>query len=222
MALDIMWFTRRKPKGASPTSLELETGPRPSPGFELVMKMLSSLESPAVLDLGNSSTENVRFLSEHAADVTLHDLFRTANGETGQRSTPFRFDLSVADLLPEGDRIFDLILLWDLIHYFDRETFELFGLRLSELCRPGALVFLLAANHAPLPWQPIHFRIEEVDTLHYMVPPGDLAESPRLSTREVESRMNFFSPLRLFQLRNGLQEFLFRYEAEENGGGTSP
>lgn len=205
------WFSR-KPKGAQPASAKLETGPRPSPGLELLCASLAGQKLQAVLDLGASSTENASFLGRFSDDVFIDDLFRGASGEVGARSSAFRFDSKAADLLPEGQEIYDLVLLWDLLQYFDRTTFAPFVQRLAELCRPGAHIFLLAANHAPQPFTPIHFRIVDEQTLEYTVPPGDFDESPRLTTREVERRMGLFKPLRLFQLRNGLQEFLFRYE----------
>jgi len=207
------WFTR-KPKGTQPASLKLETGPRPSRGIELLCEMVAGQKLHAVLDLGASSTENVRFLAHFSDDVFIHDLFRSASGEAGARSTVFHFDPSVADLLPEGKANYDLVFLWDLMQFFDRASFEPFNRRLAELCRPGALVFLLAANHAPQPLTPIHFKILDEKTLDYTIPPGEFGESPRLTTREVEHRMSLFKPIRLFQLRNGMQEFLFRYQTE--------
>jgi hypothetical protein len=219
------WFTRRKPRGQKPTSLLLETGPRPSPGIQELCRILASAEEPAVLDLGSSSTENVTFLSRFSEKVTLHDLYRSASGEAGARSQVFHFDDSVAEHLPEGAGLFDAVLLWDLLHYFGRESFELFSVRLAELCRPGALVYAIASNHAKLPQTPIHFKILGEDSLHYEVPPGERASGVQLTTREVERRMALFEPLRLFQLRNGLQEFLFRYpppKEEPKGGPITP
>ena len=204
------WFTRRKPRGQKPSSLLLENGPRPSPGLEALCRFLASSEEPAVLDLGSSSSENVTFLSRFSEKVTVDDLYRSASGEAGARSQAFRFDESIAEHLPEGEGKFDVVLLWDLLHYFERESFELFSVRLAELCRPEAQIYAIASNHAELPQAPIHFKILSEDTLHYEVPPGERS-SVQLTTREVERRMALFQPLRLFQLRNGMQEFLFRY-----------
>jgi SAM-dependent methyltransferase len=184
--------------------------------------MLAEQKLHGVLDLGASSTENARFLARFSKDVFIHDLFRSARGEAGARSTAFNFDSSAADLLPEGMAKFDLIFLWDLLQFFDRASFQPFSQRLTELCRPGCLVFLLAANHAPQPLTPIHFKILDEKTLDYTVPPGELGESPRLTTREVERRMDLYKPIRLFQLRNGMQEFIFRYEPRAGEGASPP
>ena len=207
------WFTR-KPQGTQPASLKLETGPRPSRGIELLCNMVAEQKLHGVLDLGASSTENATFLARFSEDVFIHDLFRSASGEAGARSKVFAFDPSASDLLPEGKAKYDLVFLWDLMQFFDRASFEPFNRRLAELCRPGALIFLLAANHAPQPLTPIQFKILDENTLEYNVPSGELGESARLTTREVEHRMSLFRPIRLFQLRNGMQEFIFRYEPE--------
>ncbi len=206
------FFGRRKPQGIQPSSLELEDGSHPSPGLEVLWATLRRSPPRAILDLGASSTENLRFLSTFTDNLAIIDLFRGAREADGARASVFSFDSEIMDSLPAGGEKFDVVLLWDLLHYFDRSTFHRFEERLVTLCHPRTLVHLLAANHAEVPLTPMRFKLEEQDSLCYSVPVGERAPGARLTTREVEIRLSRFDPWRMFQLRNGLQEFLFRLE----------
>lgn len=209
------FFGRRKPQGIQPSSLDLEDGAHPSPGLELLWAYLGKNPPRAILDLGASSTENVRFLSKFTDNISIADLFRGTRAEPGTRASAFAFGAKDLGSLPETENTFDVVFLWDLLHYFDRQTFAAVEERLAAVCRPRAVVYLLAANHAKVPLTPIRFKLEGPESLHYTVPVGERTRQARLVTREVEIRLARFEPWRLFQLRNGLQEFLFRYEPPE-------
>ncbi len=209
------WFKRRKrqPEALGPT--RLEDGVHRSPGLGRLCSELDRRRPEAILDLGASSTENVAFLSRYTANLSIHDLFHGACQEAGRRSTTFRFGAAEDLELPAvGDR-FDVVLLWDLIHYFDPEERRAFVARIAGHCRTDALVLLAASSVASIPLVPIQFKIESVEALHYSVPEGERIAPVGFNTRQVEGLMEAFEPVRFFQLRNGLQEFLFRYAGEE-------
>jgi hypothetical protein len=67
---------------------------------------------------------------------------------------------------------------------------------------------------APIPLTPIRFKIHDRETLDYLVASGERVAAPQLRTRDVETFLQQFEPEQLFQLRNGLQEFLFRFRGE--------
>lgn len=218
------WFFKSgKPQGRQGSAMSFETGSHRSPGLAELCKEMRERSDVDVLDLGTSSTENVQFLSGFTSNVTVLGLFQSCVGqEGGQRSDVFRFDEEAAKALPKGNEQFDIVIAWDLLHYFDNAGFAEFNRGLSRLCRPEALVYLLAANHAPVSREPIHFRIEKEDSLFYTLPDGESSGSARLVTRDVEQRMTGFRPWRLFQLRNGMQEFMFRFEGTSDAEAASP
>ena len=208
------WFSRRRPRSPRPVGLGppgLEDGLHRSPGLALLSAELERRTTRAILDLGASSTDTVRFLSRFCDNISIQDLFHSVEPRSGARSTIFRFDAEAVRALPGGGERYDLILIWDLLHYFERSRLPSFVARLAERCHEDALVFLLASAVAPIPLTPIRFRVHDRETLLYRLPSAERVASPQLRTRDVEQAMEGFAPVRFFQLRNGLQEFLFRY-----------
>ena len=183
--------------------------------MDLFTRELTRNPPTAILDLGSSSTETVRYLSGFCTNLSILDLFQSASSQSGARSTIFRFSDSICNTLPDGGDGFDAVLIWDLLHYFDRPTLDPFIRRLARCCKPDALVYLMASAIAPIPLTPIRFRIHDRQSLLYQMASETRAESPQLRAGDVERIMKGFRPMRLYQLRNGLQEFLFRFEGED-------
>lgn len=205
------WFGRKKrnPRGAE--AGQIEEGIQPSPGLELLVQSIRRRRPEAILDLGPTSTESLQFLSKLADEVDVCDLFQDAS-HRGRRSDAFRFDPDRLDL---PDRRFDVILAWDLLHYFAPQDRRAFGRRLADLAEDHALVLVTASNIAAIPATPIHFKILTEDRLRYVLPEGAKIASPGLQTRPVEQALLDFEPIRNFQLRNGVQEMLFRRPPRE-------
>ncbi len=209
------WFSRRKHKVEALGPAVLQTGVYRSPGLTRLGKELDRRRPESILDLGPSSTENVNFFSRYTTNLCIQDLFHGACHDTGRRSTAFRFGAAETLEFPAlGDR-FDVVLMWDLIHYFAPEERRRFVARLARYCQPNAFVFLLGSSITSIPLVPIHFKIEDEQSLFYTVSEDERMEPGGLTTRLVEGLMDNFEPLRCFQLRNGLQEFLFRYDGGE-------
>jgi len=179
-----------------------------SPGMAIVAERLSRRPGSAVLELGAPSTESLAFLAKNGHDVEVVDLYHsTSPGRSGS----LRGLLPPASQLPlpEGEARFDVILMWDLLHYIDPADRRLFGTRLAALAKPGAMLFVMASSSREIPTAPIHFRIEAADRLRYSgLASGDKLPPPRLGARDVEQAMSSFSGERIFQLRNGFQEII--------------
>ncbi|MCP4660850.1 MAG: class I SAM-dependent methyltransferase [bacterium] len=211
------WLSRSRFRGEMLGPQALVTGIHRSPGLAALCRQLDRHKPRAILDLGASSTENLRFLIRYCDNVAVENLARSRSAVAGKtvaeaaRSTPFRLgDVESLALPEDGD--FDVVLMWDLLHYFERSQLARFMVRLAGLCRRGALVLLLASSTTPITPVPLYFRIEGRDRLFYGVPTEPPLPAPHFTPGEVEGLMCGFRPLRLFQLRNGLQEFLFSYE----------
>lgn len=210
-------FRRRKPRGDSGGPTGLVSGIHRSPGFGALCEELGKRRVDAILDLGPTSTENLSFLSQLSENVTVQDLFRSCGGEEGARSSIYRFP-DVATLpLPESGP-YDAVLMWDLFHYLERAQIRELVARLTPLCAEGTLLLVMASAQAPIPVSPLGFRIAGRAELEYRTTGNAKAPAPELTPRVVEQLVPSFRPLRFFQLRNGLQEFLFRYEPEKPAG----
>ena len=217
------WFNRRKirtPGQVGPSALQ--TGLYRAPGFAMLCRELE-LEPPrSILDLGQPSTENVEFLSGFTPNVTIQDFYRGCRRELvpvapsrehrvgRQRGVNglSRIVGSGVGNLPDEEHGFDVVLLWDLIHYFDREELPEMVEGLRALARPGCWLHLYAAAKARIPAQPIWFKVERPDRLLYTIESDARVETRGWVTRDVERLLAGFTPRRLYQLRNGLQELL--------------
>ncbi len=211
------WLSRSRFRGEILGPRALVTGIHRSPGLAALCRQLDRHKPRAILDLGASSTENLRFLNRYCDNVAVENLARSRSavaGKTGaEAARPRAFHLGDVDALalPEDGR-FDVMLMWDLLHYVERSQLARFMARLAGLCRPDAFVLLLASSTTPITPTPLYFRIEGRDRLFYGVSTEPPLPAPHFTPREVEGVMPGFRPLRLFQLHNGLQEFLFSYE----------
>jgi len=211
------WLSRSRYRNEILGPHALVTGVHSSPGLTALCARLDRCKPRAILDLGASSTENLRFLSRYCDNVAVENLARSRSAVAtkarsgASRSAPFRLPDVDALSLPV-DSSFDVVLMWDLLHYVERAQLTRFIARLAGLCRKDALVLLLASSTTPITPTPMYFRIEGHDRLYYGVSADPPLPAPHFTPGEVEHRMRGFRPLRLYQLRNGLQEFLFRYE----------
>lgn len=210
------WLSRTRYRGEILGPHALVTGIHSSPGLAALCQQLDRHKPRAILDLGASSTENLRFLTGYCDNVAVENLARSRSAVAGRgaaettRPGAFRLDDVEVLALPEDSR-FDVVLMWDLLHYVERAQLARFTARLAGLCRQGAFVLLLASSTTPITPTPLYFRIEGCDRLFYGVSTDPPLPAPHFTPREVERLMRDFRPLRLFQLRNGLQEFLFSY-----------
>jgi hypothetical protein len=231
-------FSRRKPKGKPIGPTSLITGCHRSPGLSGLTAELKHRSPESVLDLGASSSENLAFLTRFTDNVSILDIASlgtmtqdnpkqegraTARRDlrgSGQRRTPQAPPLRIAIeeiSLESADGPFDLILMWDLLHYIERGQVASFVTRLAKSSRPGTLVHMLASGATAIPTLPVRFRIQDSQHLLYEVLSEERLPAPGFTVREVENLMQGFEPVRFFQLRNGLQEFLFRYRGDTRG-----
>jgi len=205
------WFSQRKPRGELPGGIGAIGGIHRSPGMAALAEELAKRRVGSILDLGASQNENLVFLGQFCGNIVIHDVVG-ARGEALSAPRASLFQVGSEALAIDAGSGFDAILLWDLLHYVEPTQAGAFVARLASLARPGALLLLLAAGTTPIPLTPIRFKIRDRDHLVYEVPNERRGPAPRFTPRRVERLMEGFSPVRSFQLRNGLQEFLFRFE----------
>ncbi|MEO1088226.1 MAG: class I SAM-dependent methyltransferase, partial [Acidobacteriota bacterium] len=203
-----MIWSRKKRFRRGQEAGTLSPGRHHSPGLELVLGELERADSPAVLDLGPSSRENLEAFAEFTDDLLIQDCFHRV-GVNGQRGEIFDFGPAADVELPERTEAFDLIFAWDLLHYFSRPEAIRFAARLEQRLAPGGLILVHASTTVPIPPSPIQFKYADRKHLDYELDPGRVP-SPTMPIRVVEKMLAGCSSVRIFQLRNGLQEFVLR------------
>ena len=207
-----MWpWSGRRQQGPQTTG-RLTSGIQRSPGLALVHELLDEASSCTLLDLGRASKENLDALSRLADDLVIQDCFHSTRAPRGQRAEVFRFGAAADVDLPDRKQAFDLILLWDLLHYFEPAEARRFAGRLVERLAPGGLMLVHASAIAPIPPTPIEFRLAGPDRLDYQLD-EERVPAPGLHTRTIERWLRPCEPLRVFQLRNGLREQVLRRPA---------
>ena len=138
-------FSRNSAKEGNLATGALVTGVHRTPGLSVICDEYAKRVPKAILDLGTSSTENLRFFSRFCEQVTIQDLVHAGGGvrvggageKNAAPATLFRLpDLDEIEL-PEDGALFDTILLWDVLHYVAPDQRSALLARLSALCRPG-------------------------------------------------------------------------------------
>ena len=203
-----MWFTKKRFKRGAEAG-KLSDGLHHSPGLELIYEHFAQDSPAAILDLGTSSKRNLDALSELTDDLLILGCFHAAH-ESGARGERFDFGDPESIDLPDRHEEFELILLWDLLHYWRRrKDAEAFAARVVDRLAPGGLILAQASAQVPIPPVPIQFKIAGRNKLDYELA-DNRVPSPALPMRAVEKMLAPCRPLRVFQLRNGLQEFVLR------------
>jgi hypothetical protein len=221
----VAWFFSRRPQRQKRRAGRPYSDSHRSPGLALLFELLDRRPARAILDLGPSSTESLNFLSGQCQSLVIQDAFHSS-AKSGQRSEVFCFESAASVSLPptvaEGGEPFDVVLLWDLLHYLPKEERKAFVRRVEKRLAANALALLVTATVAPIPPSPIHFKVLARERVDYHFDDDLLLPGHGLPTREVETTLASFEPLRLFQLRNGYQEVLFRWQGQPEEPAPEP
>jgi 2-polyprenyl-3-methyl-5-hydroxy-6-metoxy-1,4-benzoquinol methylase len=164
-----------------------------------------------ILDLGPALGANVEFFSQFRCKLYIEDFYQSVAEElaAAEAETPSPEQL-YQKLLPYAEDIrFDVILCWDLFNYLPRQELQALLKHLTRYCQRGTLLFSLVATHHQIPARPILFKILNKENLIYKTYSSDLRPSIEYKPRDLKLLMQGFQIANTFQLRSGMQEFLF-------------
>jgi SAM-dependent methyltransferase len=206
------WPSARSAKPAPPRAAPAERRAERHRSLALraLLQELPGDRSSRVLDLGSASGRNLDFLSQFASRIQFEDLYAslpTADGEAPESPPPFGRLLG----LSEAAR-FDVILLWDLLDYLDRDSIRALVAHLARFCRPGSLLLAFSSNQKEIPEQPVRFRFVDSETLEYDVASSRLRPGPRYVPRDIAHMFAGFRVQNSYLLKNGIQEYVFARE----------
>ena len=218
----------RTPGGAPPQAGtprapdELESN-RLSNGLKELLWNLDGLEHGALLDLGPAWQTTLSFFIERGFRVSSEDVLRAwktflteeearlkqdfAAGETLEMTPSARAARFLKENLQYPRSCFDAVLLWDLLDYLEQALVKQIVASLTELLRPGGVVFAMFHSKKPEGFQ--RYRVVDSHTLQ-MVPTAVLCPAQKVyQNREIQDLFGRYRTVKSFVGRDQLRETLF-------------
>ena len=174
------------------------------------LRRFRALGGSRVLDLGPAIGRNVQFLSGFISKLYIADLYGTIwkqAGKSGMDGVKLDRILS-RDLPPTTQSPIDLIMVWDLLNYLDREQVTTLGRHLAGLCRRDSLVLALLSTQPTIPELPGRYLMLDPETLRYENTSKRERRAPGYKEPDLEKLMPAFEVETSYLLRSGIQEYV--------------
>src|SRR5437016_5385434 len=218
----------RTPSGASPQAStphapdQLEYN-RLSNGLKELLWNLDGLERGTLLDLGPAWQTTLSFFIERGFRVSSEDILFAwksflneeearlkqdfAAGETREMTPSAMATRFMKENLQYPRSSFDAVLLWDLLDYMEQALVKQVVASLTELLRPGGVVFAMFHSKKPEGFQ--RYRVLDSSTLQ-MVPTAVVCPAQRVyQNREIQDLFGRYRTMKSFIGRDQLRETLF-------------
>jgi hypothetical protein len=205
-------------------ALEKNESTRVSNGLKELLWNLDGLGHGTLLDLGSVWQTTLSFFIERGFRVTSEDILRAWKDFLDQEEAALREagrtpDPSI-DMTPSGRAMrflqvnlqypaasFDAVLLWDLLDYFEPSMATKTVTSITELIRPGGVVFAMFHSKKPEGFQ--RYRIVDSSQLQ-VVSTKVLCPAQRVyQNREIQDLFGRYRTMKSFVGRDQLRETLF-------------
>jgi hypothetical protein len=196
---------------------------RVSNGLKELMWNLDGLGRGTLLDMGGAWQATLSFFIEKGFRVTTDDLLRTWKQFLDNEDREFRerskadqsLDLSPAARanrffeanIQYPTSSFDVVLLWDLLDYVDPAMATRTVAAISELLRPGGIIFTMFHSKKPEGFQ--RYRVADAGTLQVVSSPLICPAQRVFQNREIQDLFGRFRTAKSFIARDQLRENLF-------------
>ena len=184
-----------------------------SMGFAIVCEHLRKQEPPVVLDLGSLVSANIEFLSQFRCKLFIEDLAEGLN-ELNRLSSEDRLTDIHNHLQTYGNTQFDLILVWDLFNYLERRAMAALVEYLIQYSHRDTLMFSLICTRKQMREQPSRFEIVSEQQLRYEIDADAKRPCPYHNGTRILRDLPQFAAERTYLLRNGMQEYVFRFQSD--------
>jgi hypothetical protein len=210
--------------GATRTA-ELRESNRPSNGLKEFLWNLEGLGRGALLDLGPAWQTTLSFFIERGFRVSSEDLLRAwkeflveeegklheAAGRAAQHTLDVSPSARAARFLEANLQYphssFDAILLWDLLDYVEPVVAKQMVANLTELLRPGGVVFAMFHSKKPEGFQ--RYRVVDSTSLQVISSPVLCPAQRVYQNREIQDLFGRYRTMKSFIGRDQLRESLF-------------
>jgi SAM-dependent methyltransferase len=197
---------------------------RRSSGMAEVSRLLNSQEGLCVLDLGSTSANNIRFLTERGHKNYSEDVLRAsldptlrATDEAGNSAPDSKKFLD--ENLVYGNALFDVVLCWNLPDYMEESLVKPTVDRLWSAMKPGGVLLAFFHTRDAGPDAPCYrFHITGTDMLDMQEirfpAAGRSGEKHGLrlqrvfNNRHIENLFRDFSSIKFFLARDNVREVL--------------
>jgi hypothetical protein len=218
----------RQPGGPGPAvgaarAPEQAAAPRVSNGLKEFLWNLDGLGRGTLLDLGPAWQTTLSFFIERGFRVSSEDILRGWKAFLTEEETRLREDENVRDTLdmtPNGRAkrfldenmtysrsAFDAVLLWDLLDYLEPSLVKQMVAKLTELLRPGGVVFAMFHSKKPEGFQ--RYRVADSNTLQVIATPVICPAQKVYQNREIQDLFGRYRTVKSFVGRDQLRETLF-------------
>jgi hypothetical protein len=223
-----------RPRGNSPAPVaavgaarapEARESNRVSNGLKEFLWNLDGLWRGSLLDLGPAWQTTLSFFIERGFRVSSEDLLRAwkeflteeeaklreATGRAAQHTLDVTPSARAARFLEANlqypNSSFDAILLWDLLDYLEPLVAKQMVANLTELLRPGGVVFAMFHSKKPEGFQ--RYRVVDSATLQVIASPILCPAQRVYQNREIQDLFNRYRTVKSFVGRDQLRESLF-------------
>src|SRR5882724_6302134 len=198
---------------------------RVSNGLKEFLWNLDGLGRGTLLDLGPAWQTTLTFFIERGFRVTSDDILRDwsqflaeedAKAKASGEATPE----SYAERMPEArakrfleenlqykPASFDALLLWDVLDYLEPALAKLMIAQLTDLLRPGGVVFAMFHSKKPAGFQ--RYRVADTTTLQVLSAKPIFPAQKVYQNREIQDLFGRFRTMKSFVGRDQLRETLF-------------
>ena len=184
-----------------------------SPGFGLIASYLKEQSKTNVLDLGPSVGANIAYFSRYHCKVYIENLSESVDDlNAAIRAQEGREKVIASFFQAYGETQFDVILAWDLFNYLELDALALSIAHISRYCKQGARLYALVGIGKQVLDKPSRFEIVDEEQLRYGVDPKGGRPCPQYGIPDLLRRLPEFAVKRTYLLRNGMQEYVFRYQ----------
>jgi len=202
---------------------EPQESTRVSNGLKEFLWNLDGLGRGTLLDLGPAWQTTLNFFIERGFRVTSDDLLHSWKDFMVEEEARLKSAIAsqeTTDLTPAGRAArfvqahleynassFDAVLLWDTLDYLEPAVAKQVVGCLSELLRPGGIIFAMFHSKKPAGFQ--RYRIADSHTLQ-VISATPLCPSQRVyQNREIQDLFGRFRTVKSFVGRDQLRESLF-------------
>jgi hypothetical protein len=207
--------TARAPEMHEPTRI--------SNGLKEFLWNLDGLGRGSLLDLGPAWQTTLSFFIERGFRVSSEDILRGWKAFLGEEEARLRDESGLRDgldMTPNGRAArfldenlkytrssFDAILLWDLLDYLEPAMAKQTVSCLTELLRPGGVVFAMFHSKKPEGFQ--RYRVADSNTLQVISTPVMCPAQKVYQNREIQDLFGRYRTMKSFVSRDQLRETLF-------------
>jgi len=211
------------PAAGSARSPEMQGTSRVSNGLKEFLWNLDGLGRGTLLDLGPAWQTTLNFFIERGFRVSSEDILRGwadfyAEDEARigaektvenyeERQPEVRAKRFLEQNLQYKPGSFDALLLWDVLDYVDATLAKVMVAQLTELLRPGAVVFAMFHSKKPEGFQ--RYRVADTSTLQVLSAKPLIPAQKIYQNREIQELFNRYRSMKSFVARDQLRETLF-------------